>query len=607
MKKAIIILTALMVNYASGVDRLNFEKISEKLKDKYNIHSVKDLNKLKSINKSRNSNDTNSREMSDFIGEWSLVNQEMGMSITVGTDQSMPDINSIMALDSAEGRITVIHDNFETELNYIMLGDMMDDMNTSISSNNTRNFGAFNFAQSYVDDYSVNWGEEPFDIQERFNLVIEDTIVSGGLGGDNPDNCEINWPEDPYHIAVYSFVSEYVLYEGGSVGCFTEDFSLDQTYADVALEMEQMWTGDDGGGGDDDGDADIIFMNFDFWTYFGIMFGMIPDSIENPMILAVDFEEELVFAQLFESMQMFSGIITEENFMLDIGNGPFDWSFSFSECNLTDSLGNQELTLNGTIAPAMIELLAGVETEIPSPSFFDNFEEIPEQYISFYNDSTGREITIDEYSDYYGDYYTQIDTTYFEWYATNDSVFLNFDEDDDYYYYYDSSEGYDYEGVSYSFFEDTMTVMQEQDPCSGENYYYYYDSYDDCIDQYAMGVTDVESFQQWFYSDFLYEGTVSISEDETIIPHVMKLYPAYPNPFNPTATIQFDIANNYQSNTLLNIYDISGRIVAELINEKYDFGSYSVTWDASSFASGVYFTELISGNQRETQKIILLK
>ena len=52
MKKAIIILTALMVNYVSDVDRLNLEKISEKLKDKYNIYSVKDLNKLKSINKS---------------------------------------------------------------------------------------------------------------------------------------------------------------------------------------------------------------------------------------------------------------------------------------------------------------------------------------------------------------------------------------------------------------------------------------------------------------------------------------------------------------------------------------------------------------------------
>ena len=47
----------------------------------------------------------------------------------------------------------------------------------------------------------------------------------------------------------------------------------------------------------------------------------------------------------------------------------------------------------------------------------------------------------------------------------------------------------------------------------------------------------------------------------------------------------FSIEKNNYSNTLLNIYDISGRVVAELINEKYGHGSYSVTWNASSFSS----------------------
>ena len=87
----------------------------------------------------------------------------------------------------------------------------------------------------------------------------------------------------------------------------------------------------------------------------------------------------------------------------------------------------------------------------------------------------------------------------------------------------------------------------------------------------------------------------------------MKLYPAYPNPFNPVATIQFDIAENRLTNNALNIYDITGKLVAELINKEYNAGTYKVTWDASSFASGVYFTELISGSKRQTQKIILLK
>ena len=50
----------------------------------------------------------------------------------------------------------------------------------------------------------------------EFELAYLDTdssIVTGGLGGNDPANCEINWPEDPYHMAVYSFVSEYVLLE----------------------------------------------------------------------------------------------------------------------------------------------------------------------------------------------------------------------------------------------------------------------------------------------------------------------------------------------------------------------------------------------------------
>ena len=50
-------------------------------------------------------------------------------------------------------------------------------------------------------------------------------------------------------------------------------------------------------------------------------------------------------------------------------------------------------------------------------------------------------IALVENMDYYGEYYTQIDTSFFEWYATNDSFFIHF-ENDDYYYYYDSDYFY---------------------------------------------------------------------------------------------------------------------------------------------------------------------
>jgi len=155
--------------------------------------------------------------------------------------------------------------------------------------------------------------------------------------------------------------------------------------------------------------------------------------------------------------------------------------------------------------------------------------------------------------------------------------------------------------------EDTITLSQEIDPCDEyDDYYYYYQSYEDCIGQLVLA-NDVVDFYQRMDMNLMYIATVSVSEDDGILPKRMKLYPAYPNPFNPVATIQFDIAENRLTNNVLNIYDITGKLVAELINKEYNAGTYKVTWDASSFASGVYFTQLISGSERQTQKIILLK
>ena len=97
--------------------------------------------------------------------------------------------------------------------------------------------GAFNFAQWYVHNYSSNWGQEPFDLETEFNIEINGSSISGGLGGNDPAYCEINWPEDPYHLAIYSFVSEYVLEEGGGIGCFFDDFNLDQTKQPITVDQ----------------------------------------------------------------------------------------------------------------------------------------------------------------------------------------------------------------------------------------------------------------------------------------------------------------------------------------------------------------------------------
>ena len=88
-------------------------------------------------------------------------------------------------------------------------------------------------------------------------------------------------------------------------------------------------------------------------------------------------------------------------------------------------------------------------------------------------------------------------------------------------------------------------------------------------------------------------------------PTFFALYQNFPNPFNPTTNIKYQIASS--SYISLIIYDILGREVTTLVNEKQNSGSYNVKFDGTKYSSGVYFYKLVSGDYTETKKLILLK
>ena len=103
-----------------------------------------------------------------------------------------------------------------------------------------------------------------------------------------------------------------------------------------------------------------------------------------------------------------------------------------------------------------------------------------------------------------------------------------------------------------------------------------------------------------------------ILREGNAIPTVYELYQNYPNPFNPTTTIKFALPT--QSQVSVTIYDILGREVKELVNDKLQAGYYHFTWDATRFASGVYFYRIeaqsLSGDKKsfvEVKKLLLLK
>jgi hypothetical protein len=88
-------------------------------------------------------------------------------------------------------------------------------------------------------------------------------------------------------------------------------------------------------------------------------------------------------------------------------------------------------------------------------------------------------------------------------------------------------------------------------------------------------------------------------------PALYELGQNYPNPFNPTTKIQFTIVNRRL--TTVKVYDVLGREVSTLVNEVKEPGTYSVEFDGTNLASGVYFYRLQAGDFVATKKLVLLK
>jgi len=100
---------------------------------------------------------------------------------------------------------------------------------------------------------------------------------------------------------------------------------------------------------------------------------------------------------------------------------------------------------------------------------------------------------------------------------------------------------------------------------------------------------------------------VGISNNSVVV-NSFELQQNYPNPFNPETKIQFSI--NKSSNLSLTVYDMNGKEVANLLNNKlFTSGDYSVTLNASQYnlTSGVYFYKLSSENFSDVKKMMLLK
>jgi hypothetical protein len=123
------------------------------------------------------------------------------------------------------------------------------------------------------------------------------------------------------------------------------------------------------------------------------------------------------------------------------------------------------------------------------------------------------------------------------------------------------------------------------------------------------GTNPVVNGQVQFYALTLNRPSTAIENesgsDQGSLPKIASLSQNFPNPFNPSTTLSFELS--VLSPVDLRVFDLLGREVAILMNEEKPPGEYAATWNAANMPSGLYFCTLQAGGFRETIRMVLSK
>jgi len=334
----------------------------------------------------------------------------------------------------------------------------------------------------------------------------------------------------------------------------------------------------------------FIFMHMSFMGYSDTGF-MIADTVDGEMM---GYEYEIEDAADYIS-------IDTTSMRVDI-----------SALTVANDAGDSTYTISGTIVPGTMDLVA--DTPFEMPILADDSGPDPgddeTMTLQFFEDGTGLEIWSGIEEDYYYGYYEYSDTSEIEWSASDDSITLIFFHEG-YYYGYEESDTI---SLAYEVTDDMLSLSAEFDFCEmmgDDDYYYYYDSLN-CYDMFEMqfGITDIQDITLDFWMEMSYSGPLAIAGEIGLQPGQFKLHQAYPNPFNPTTTLKYEMGS--AGPVSINVFDVSGHKIRSLYNGIQIPGLHEVRWDAKndngrSMSSGVYLFKVNVNGKTHTAKTLLLK
>lgn len=101
------------------------------------------------------------------------------------------------------------------------------------------------------------------------------------------------------------------------------------------------------------------------------------------------------------------------------------------------------------------------------------------------------------------------------------------------------------------------------------------------------------------------KNSVGITPVSNTVPASFGLSQNFPNPFNPSTSIRFDVPKS--AYVKLKVFDVSGKILDVLVNENLKQGTYEISWNASKYSSGIYFYSLETKDFSQTKKMMMIK
>lgn len=437
--------------------------------------------------------------------------------------------------------------------------------------------------------------------QGNQNYAISDEVSTAEMRIDNNTNLvDAIAPTEPANIVgvigqfggTYQLLPRFTEDVGVEEVTFPgDDISKDQTLDVVTWNVE--WFGDAGNGPEDD---ELQLRNAI----------TVVETIDADIYALQEISSPNRFNALVDSLEGYGGFLanfsqTQETAYL-FKRSTID---SLAGVTLSPSDGfTQSNWANGRY-PLLFRFMANINGEQQEIYTFNiHAKAFGDQ--SSYNQRVNASAELKEYLDrnyrndnviFLGDYNDEILTSTF---TGNPSPYKNFDDDSEYTIVTKNLEESGFASHSSGSFISHITFTSElsDDYFEGtervENPFY--------VGSYLSTTSD--HFPVWMRFAF---GTLTSNDDELLeTPTTVSLNQNYPNPFNPSTIISYTLDSS--TNVKLNVYDITGRKVATLVNGRQTAGAQEVRFDASSLASGVYIYRLETATGVTlSKKMILIK